>query len=153
MLRARLERVSRGESFSIVVIFAALCVVAVPSIAALALLRQHDSSGEIRAAAEVRGPKPPAIARVSPIDADQARAIAAMEDWWKLHQMETWWNLHRPQTPQRSSVQKRMPSKVRTPNATAAERSWGLMEASNESPRYLTDTARWPLHGPAGGKQ
>lgn len=84
---------------------------------------------------------------------DQHKARQDMEAWWRYHQIEIWWKLRHQQTVQHRPERRRIVSNQVISDAALGEQSWGspldnLHQTVYDPPRYLTDTSRWPLHGP-----
>lgn len=165
----------RAEGLWIGGIFAGLCAGLAIAIGAYAFMKERDATAEPEnqtatmaappkpaptsptAAAEENPPLSPPPAAASSVPASD---LAAMEAWWQQHhQMEMWWELHRMemwwalrQHPPRRPGGRRPSPPSTAAIASAAERSWGEAADVYEPPRYLLDTTRWPVHGPADGR-
>jgi len=64
----------------------------------------------------------------------------------ELLQMQTWWTL--TQSPQARTPHSTNHRKRDTATA-GAQQTWAPVDQMPETPKYLPDTSRWPLHGPA----
>lgn len=172
---------SRTESFWIIGIFSVMCVLAACVFAYVltkerrGLATQDVQASSLPSAEAVRTMAPALFPRAAPptlqelsetinnikgsiTDADrtameawwQSHQTHQMEMWWQLHRMEMWWAL-RQHTSRRPGARRPSPPSTAA-TASAAERSWGEAADVHEPPRYLLDTTRWPMHGPAAGK-
>jgi hypothetical protein len=74
--------------------------------------------------------------------------VREMELWWRSREMEIWWQSTHHKPTRRKAPKRLDTAKLTKLNARIAEESWGSEPGSTETPRYLGDTSRWPLHGP-----
>jgi len=119
-----------NESFPIIVVFAGLCVV--------------TGLGLVVGGAATRDSSTPATAGMRPTPAAPEIKQTGREpqNTRELSQMQTWWNLTQSQRirhPQR---------KPANPPMSLSQQTWAPTVPMPETPRYLRDASRWPLHGP-----
>jgi hypothetical protein len=93
-------------------------------------------------------PANPPVTGRSPEASVAKPQVRDMELWWQSRQMELRWQSTHHQRPRHNSPKRLDAANLAALSARVAEASWGSEPGRGESPRYLSDTSRWPLHGP-----
>lgn len=75
--------------------------------------------------------------------------VRQMELWWQYREMERWWQSTHHQPARRKAPKGPDTATLAKLTGRIAEESWGGEPGGTDPPRYLSDTSRWPLHGPA----